>query len=360
MVRIKRMRPSPAGDVPAISVEDRSICEEWLRSVDVSELDERWGAIKKNWKEFLSTTSPPTRRSMPTVDRHQRLAVQEGLRKRMDELETRSESWPEAARLTLNQQFGGQETTASLSARRSFQAAWIGMVCFLVYSWKGEKLEEMGLMLQKGQEQSLDKLVQLLTVDRVKMDSLHEAVHGLLLRAVTDGSSTIKNNMVLWWMAILVRSAVARDEQEDYISRGRFTVNILPIDIGLRQRVEALGHYSKALVLDREFCAWKGEERCVGDIMSQLRQVDDKWPTHEHELCLDDKRDKRKFSSNVCAQMVGHQGVEGDQFLEATQGMVVYEVRRLLRDLREKEVTRGKEDTKGKKRLREESEINWQ
>lgn len=67
-----------------------------------------------------------------------------------------------------------------------------------------------------------------------------------------DRSTTIKNNIVLWWMAILVRSAVAREEEEDdyYIIWGRCTVNILPIHIGLPQRLEALGYYSKVLALD--------------------------------------------------------------------------------------------------------------
>lgn len=41
---------------------------------------------------------------------------------------------------------------------------------------KGEKLEEMGLILKKEQEQSLDKVITLSTVERVRRDSLQKAV----------------------------------------------------------------------------------------------------------------------------------------------------------------------------------------
>lgn len=344
MVRIKRMRRSTAGDMPAISLEDRSVYEEWLRSVGFFELDEQWAVIKQNWKDFLSTTSPPTRRSMPTADRHQRVAIQEALWERMDGLEVRSKSWPEAAQPAPNQQPQVQEATAfeSPSARRSFQAIWTGMVCFLVYSKKRGKLEEMGLMLKKEQEQRLEKLVTLLMVERVIRDSLHNAVQNLLRRAVMDGSSSTKDNMVLWWMAILVRSALAREGEDDYISRGQCTGNILLIHIGLPQRLEALAHYSKVLVYDQVLWKWKGEERCAGEIRSELKRADDKWTNQRYGMCLDDKGDKRKLSANVYLKILGHQGVEDKRGLEGTKGTVIYEVGRLLRVLREKRETRGK------------------
>lgn len=281
---------------------------------------------------------------MPTADRHQRVAIQEALWERMDGLEVRSKSWPEAVQPAPNQQSRGQEATVfeSPSARRSFQAIWTGMVCFLVYSKKRDKLEEMGLMLKKEQEQSLDKLVTLFTVERVRRDSLQKAVQSLLLRAVMDGSTTTKNNMVLWWMAILIRSAVAREGEDDCISRGRCTVNILPIDIGLPQRLEALAHYSKVLVHDQVLWKWKGEERCAGEITSKLKRADDKWTNQRYGMCLDNKGDERKLSANVYLKMLGHQGVEDERALEGTKGTVIYEVGRLPRVLREKRETRGK------------------
>lgn len=287
MVKVKRMRFSTTGDVAAISAEDRSTCEEWLRSVGFSETDERWSVIKTDWKIFLSTTSPPTRGSMPNTDRHQRVAIQEGIWEVMDGLETRFKNWPGAAGATSSKEFSRQEAMATLAERRSFQAIWIGMICFLVYSRKRGKLEEMGLRLKNEQGRRLDNLVRLLTVGRVRRESLHEAVYEVLVSAATDGCrTTIKNNMVLWWMAILVRSAVAREEEEeDYISRGQFTVNILPLDIGLRQRAEALVHYGKALVLDQAVCEWEGEEQC-GQETSELKHGDVEWANEEHEPCL--------------------------------------------------------------------------
>lgn len=216
------------------------------------------------------------------------------------------------------------------------------MVCFLVYSKKRDKLEEMGLMLKKEQEQRLEKLVTLLMVERVRRDSLHNAVQNLLRRAVMDGSSSTKDNMVLWWMAILVRSALAREGEDDYISRGQCTGNILLIHIGLPQRLEALAHYSKVLVYDQVLWKWKGEERCAGEIMSELKRSDDKWTNQRYGMCLDDKGDKRKLSANVYLKILGHQGVEDKRGLEGTKGTVIYEVGRLLRVLREKRETRGK------------------
>ncbi|KAI5456205.1 hypothetical protein BGZ63DRAFT_336786, partial [Mariannaea sp. PMI_226] len=161
-------------------------------------------------------------------------------------------------------------------------------VCFLVYSRRERKLEEMGLRLRNGQEESLDELVRLLTVERAKRDDLHKAVYSVLLSAVTDESRTTQNNIVLWWLAILVRSSVAREEEkEDYISRGEFRVNILPLNIGLRQRVEGLVYYSKAFLLDQAVGERKGEERWVGENMSEVKHMDEKWSNGEHGSYMD-------------------------------------------------------------------------
>lgn len=71
--------------------------------------------------------------------------------------------------------------------------------------------------------------------------------------------STARGNPIIWWMCVLVRSAVSGEV--DYISKGRFNRNPLPMDMDLAARVGAVIHYSKALVLDRAFWSWEDKFR---------------------------------------------------------------------------------------------------
>jgi hypothetical protein len=66
-----------------------------------------------------------------------------------------------------------------------------------------------------------------------------------------------RKNLLLWWTSILVRSVISGDKTKDFISRGIISINILPPDVDIKGRIEAIGHYSKVLILDKAFIGWR-------------------------------------------------------------------------------------------------------
>lgn len=65
------------------------------------------------------------------------------------------------------------------------------------------------------------------------------------IRALVKSGSTARNNPLVWWMAILVRSVMAGET--DFISHGRFCRNPLP-----------MVYFSKVLTVENAFHSWKG------------------------------------------------------------------------------------------------------
>lgn len=263
-------------DVPPIRAEERPICKEWLRSIGFlvpGEDEEVWHAILRNWKRFLKATntritgSGAARRVVKSADAKQREAVKQAFWDRIDGLEAVSERWPAKARLALNQSAEGPnarpfESLAArwlLGKRRRFQSMWTGLVCFLVWSIKKkeESLEEMGLVLDEDKKEDvLDVVVAVTPGSGCFMDdddNPGDELQGLFTKMITDEPAKAQRNPLLWWTAILVRSAISKEGEEDYISRGRFSMNILPLDVDIRDRIEAIGHYSKVLILDKAF-----------------------------------------------------------------------------------------------------------
>ena len=86
---------------------------------------------------------------------------------------------------------------------------------------------------------------------------LEVAVQELCIKMIMDPNPTASTNPLLWWLTVLVRSAIDSTQQDDYISRGRFLMSIIPMDLDLRSRIEAVQHFSKILVLDRAIASWE-------------------------------------------------------------------------------------------------------
>ena len=112
---------------------------------------------------------------------------------------------------------------------------------------------------------------------------LSDVLREVTEEALTGGEAWAGSNVVVWWTAVLVRSALSGEDDEDYISRGAFAMNILPMDLGLADRVEAIGHYGRALVLDRAFRKLDGgaggpdRRRVLTEVQEALNAVDSEW-----------------------------------------------------------------------------------
>ncbi|KAF4984327.1 hypothetical protein FDECE_17114 [Fusarium decemcellulare] len=275
-------------DVLPIRDEEQPICEEWLRSVGFlvpGEEQEVWKAIVQNWERFLKAT--------------------------------RTKIMGSGASRRLVQKHGRQEAQDE------------------------ETLEDMGLELNDEDEEDIVDIG--LAVDPspslfMDDDDPSDLIQGFLTRLIMDESAVARKNPLLWWTAILVRSAISGGEEKDFISRGTISMNMLPPDVDIRGRVEAIRHYSKVFVLDKAFTGWRtgrpGREVWAEEIAQELLTVDTEWLNNENGRRPDDRLDRRTCLSPAWKRILEHLEQEGATWLGQKEGTTMGEIGRLLSSLR--------------------------
>ncbi|KAM6523004.1 hypothetical protein FALCPG4_012609 [Fusarium falciforme] len=230
-----------------------------------------------------------------------------------------------------------------LEKRRRFQSTWTGLICLLVWSVGDdeESLEEMGLELHEEDEEDIQDLrLTVMPGSNLFMveDDPGDLIQGLLTKWITHESVNPRMNPLLWWTAILVRSAISDEGEDDFISRGRFSMNILPLDVDIRDRIEAIGHYSKVLILDKAFQGWQkgrvGRQVWLEEVLRDLNAADNEWLNEENGQRPDDQLDRRTCLSPGWKMMLEHLGKEGQDWLGQNEGTVMWKVRTLLCSLR--------------------------
>lgn len=251
----------------------------WLSSAG-GPTKEQWDTIKRNWISFLSATSirpsadlAPNRRQSPKVgllsdndridekrferDCRIRSCVQVATYKVFDLMEWEAETWPRQARLIVSQACDSSATEpfqtlrarANLGKRRRYQSVWASLVCFLVYCYDNSiGSKDMGLQLNGTTKNAIVNIVNSIKTGKVgEVDRSVAAFCEDIFQALV---TTASENAILWWLTVLVRSATDQSPDLDYISQGRFLMNILPMDLNLHDRIEAIRHYAKVFVLD--------------------------------------------------------------------------------------------------------------
>ncbi|KAK2686464.1 hypothetical protein QWA68_015134 [Fusarium oxysporum] len=317
-----------ADDVLPIKEEERPICEDWLRPIGflVPGQDEGlWHAIVENWERFLKATntritgSGATRRVKQSAAAKQREAIKQAFWDRMDGFETLSERWPvKTVRVTGGDMAVAKEATVD---EESLEEMGLNLD-----EEKKEDLLDLGLMAMPGSDWFMND------------DDSGDIIQGFLTRMITDESVNVRMNPVLWWTAILVRSAISDEEEEDFISRGRFSMNILPLDVDIRDRIEAIGHYSKVLILGKAFQGWQkgrvGRQVWLEEVLRDLNVADNEWLNEENGQRPDDQLDRRTCLSPGWKMMLEHLGKEGQDGLGQNEGTAMWKVRTLLWSLR--------------------------
>ena len=129
-------------------------------------------------------------------------------------------------------------------------------------------------------------------------------------------------------MAILVRSVIS-DGPDDYISRGIFRMNILPMDLDMRGRIEAVEHYCKVFVLNHTFSTWDTNKQLLFEVQSQLNQVDNEWILNDNAIR---PPDIRTCQSPAWQDLLSHLRENCGKFLGDGKGTVMHQVR-LLRGM---------------------------
>ncbi|EXK76052.1 hypothetical protein FOQG_19189 [Fusarium oxysporum f. sp. raphani 54005] len=348
-------------NVSPIKDEERPLCEEWLQSVGFlapGKDQDMWVAIVQNWEQFLKATktkitgSGASRRFVQGPAAKKREAIKGAFWEKMDGLEGLSERWPVKARRTINQAaewpdarpFESLAAIWDLDKRRRYQSMWTSMICFLVWTIDNdrESLEDMGLELDEELEEDIVDISLAVAPGSdffADDDDPKDAIQGFLTKLITDESVTARKNPLLWWTSILVRSAISGDETKDFISRGTISMNMLPPDVDIKGRIEAIGHYSKVLILDKAFMGWRtgrpDREVLAEEIAQDLNEVDNEWLNIEDGPRPDDRLDRRTCQSPAWKMMLKHLEQEGNQWLGGQkEKTTMWEIRRLLFSLR--------------------------
>jgi hypothetical protein len=356
-------------DVPGIKESDRARCQSWLESSGFLAASDaqKWEAIKTNWISFLSATSmkpnailaplrkavrfgprdfesPKDQASRFKSDRKTRRSLQQAVWKMLDGLEGLTERWPSKARETLNEPFDGGvvmpfETLVAkvnLRRRRRMNAVWTSLICFLVYSYDEGTLQEMGLFVSEELGDSiLDIMEAELTfgcpvMTDAPIGPLETAVQDLFTEMITDSKATFPSSPLLWWIGVLVKSALSQGP-DDYISRGRFNMNILPMDLDIRGRLEGLAHYSKVLVLDLTINTWQPAPIRLQEVQRELNEVNIEWLNADNDRRPAAGMDQRMCSSAAWKDLLKFLRKQRKEFLGEQKGTVMRQLWLLLR-----------------------------
>jgi hypothetical protein len=295
--------------------------------------------------EPRGSESPLAQKRRFAQDRKTRFHIQAAVWLQFDLLETLAERWPAPVRTIVNQAGLGTEqgpfeswaAKTTLTPRRRGNSIFAALLCFLVHSHDEGTLEEMGLKLSKS---LLDSILDVTeaeawhgrALERTNREPgpVEEAVAELVTELITDPQATCRTNPLLWWVGALVQSALQTD-RDDYISRGRFDLNILTMDMDIEERLEALLHYSKVFVLDTSMNTWKTSPDRMDEMRASMAAVDMEWVNAD-----DDQRpaDMRGCQSAAWRDMVKHVRAQSKAFLGDQPGTVARQLRVLLRGRR--------------------------
>ncbi|EEU34825.1 uncharacterized protein NECHADRAFT_88405 [Fusarium vanettenii 77-13-4] len=292
---------------------DRAACEGWLQEMNFLRLgeaedDEVWERIKRNWIGYLSATSPT----------------------------------PDAAlapnRKVVQFRSGGEDEDEDEDAREQRRS----LVGFIAYSQDEGTLEEMGMRLTESQIDDILDIeqevwqVDLKVIARRREKGGFEGVWGriqlLLMKALRKAKSTPRNNPLMWWIAVLARSAISEnDGDRDFISRGRFHKNPMPMDVDLGERLRAIVHYSKVLVLDDAFSTWPEESGWMMEVQSRLNMVSIEWINDEGGSRPDGPPGDGGpvYSTDAWQSVVAHIAEHTKKYLGGKQRTAIYRLRML-------------------------------
>ncbi|KAL5610576.1 hypothetical protein FOBRF1_006693 [Fusarium oxysporum] len=339
VARPTRILLDVSDNVSHIKDEERPLCEEWLQSVGFlapGKDQDMWVAIVQNWEQFLKATKTKTtgsgasRRFVQGPPAKKREAIKGAFWENMDGLEGLSERWPVKARRTINQTAEGPDARPfeslaaiwDLEKMRRYQSMWTRMICFLVWTIDNdrESLKDMGLELDEELEEGIVDISQAVAPGSnffADDDDPKDAIQGFLTKLITDKSATARKNPLFWWTSILLRSAISDDGEKDFISRGTISMNMLPPDVAIKDRIEAIRHYSKVLILDKAFMGWRtgrpGPEVWAEEIALDLNKVDNEWLNKEDGQRPDDCLDRRTCQSTAWKRVLKHLEQEGCQ-----------------------------------------------
>lgn len=222
---------------------------------------------------------------------------------------------------------------------------------FLLHSAENGSWWEMGLEIGSGMGKGSTSGTMLASIsgslfhgddygdyDDYDMWRQQETCHLLLDWLSPLAETTPGTNGLLWWTAGLLRSALSVHDGggDDYISHANVHIHRLlhgsmgmPMDLNILDRVEALRHYAKVLVLAEGVRSWGNTGLKWDLIRRDLQGVNLSWIHHEFECRPDDSGDIRDTSSEEWVDMLDHISEVGKKYLGQEPGTVMHEINKL-------------------------------
>lgn len=193
-----------------------------------------------------------------------------------------TERWPETVRIMLNRIYvGAQDVNPTpfdswygppgLEKRKQATRVWTELIMFLVLEYQihnitwinddtlqmkgpGGGLPDMGLHLS---EDMGDDIVDMVNGQLYGPTFMKNAVHQMCLSLVMHRCTTPSHSPLLFWVGLILQT-------EEFGEQSRFTFNGIEDTLCTREKLEALVHYARVLILDHAYMSW-------------LESVSDEW-----------------------------------------------------------------------------------
>ncbi|KAI9374449.1 hypothetical protein BJX61DRAFT_540795 [Aspergillus egyptiacus] len=166
------------------------------------------------------------------------------------------EKWPESIRRAMNRRVAADSAVEFDTWARPRD---------LEKREQGVSLEAMGLTLPWSLKDILDAIRYCAEARRGK-HVLPEVITDFFLDALMDPHPTPQTNPLLWWLGVLIQTEVLDNQP-------RWTLADLLDTLDFSQKVEAIDHYARVLVLETGFYEFLGKNRPHGATESEKDEV---------------------------------------------------------------------------------------
>jgi hypothetical protein len=252
--------------------EDRQVWRDWAH---------RSGLLNQNGAfvpEIISERRRVFRRGISTRDTHLLREIEQGLINLFHFANSTTERWPRTIRVMLTK-LGEADTEhhpfeswvgpQGLEKRKQATRVWTELVQFLVLeyhvnnmSWSADHssvtimdssgyLTQMRLTLSNERADDIMDIVEAhinvaITGD---LEYIRAPIHDFLLNIIMQEKPTPRNNPLLFWVALLLQT-------EEFGNQPRFEFGSMKDMLTMREKLEAIVHYARVLILDYAFKSW--------------------------------------------------------------------------------------------------------
>jgi hypothetical protein len=262
-----------------------STFEEWHRSAGFTNAQQQ--AIAEARQRFHTPANGPTTKYMIG-----KIAV--AIIKSFTDSNGMVERWPSHIRVLMNQfsrsaagpdkEFESWARPRDLEKRKQAVSVWTSLLAFLVFNWRSYgadgALESMGLNLSWTLKDDIDAIRYYAKSGR-SSKVLGELASTFFVKVIKDPTATPHTNPLAWWLAVLIQTEVLDDQP-------RWEVAALKDTLSFSQKLEAIDHYARVLILEDSFYRWVympgGEPRAERiKVQDSLNQVDIGWVDQDAE-----------------------------------------------------------------------------